>query len=147
MTLTTTTNKVGGATRRFALLVALAFALALAFASPAHAATITVNSTADKVVEDDGLCTLREAINAASNDTSAGTIAGECAAGSGADTINIGVTGTVNLTGVLPNLASNLQIEGPGADRFTVRRGDATGHYRVFTVTGGSVVSISGITI
>jgi VCBS repeat-containing protein len=35
---------------------------------------------------------------------------------------------------------------GPGADRFTVRRSTG-GDYRIFTVTSGSVVSISGITI
>ena len=62
------------------------------------------------------------------------------------DVINIGVTGTVNLTGALPNLASNLEIEGPGADQLTVRH-DTGGDYRIFTVTSGSEVSISGITI
>jgi hypothetical protein len=35
---------------------------------------------------------------------------------------------------------------GPGADQFTVRR-DTGGAYRIFTVSSGSVVSISGITI
>ena len=52
----------------------------------------------------------------------------------------------LQLDGALPELSSNLQIEGPGADRFTVSR-DSEGVYRIFTVTSGSVVSISGITI
>jgi CSLREA domain-containing protein len=114
--------------------------------SPAWASTITVNSPADDADPNDGECTLREAITAANTDTSSGMAAGECAAGSGDDGIDIGLTGTVNLTGALPNLSSNLAIAGPGADEFTVRR-DSGGDYRIFTVTSGSVVSISGITI
>ena len=49
-------------------------------ASPAQAATITVNSLADTTA-DDGQCTLREAITAANTDNASG----ECAAGSGWD--------------------------------------------------------------
>jgi VCBS repeat-containing protein len=80
-------------------------------------------------------CSLRGAIIAAN-------------ANSGDDTIYLlGVSGTVNLTKALPDLSSNIDIEGPGADQLTVRRGDATGNYRIFTVPSGSVVSISGITI
>ena len=59
----------------------------------------------------------------------------------------LGVSGTVNLTKALPDLESNTEIEGPGADQLTVRRDETTGDYRIFTVTSGSVVSISGITI
>jgi CSLREA domain-containing protein len=57
------------------------------------AATITVNSTADTAAND-GLCTLREAINAAKNNTASGAAAGECVAGSGADTIAFNISGT-----------------------------------------------------
>jgi predicted outer membrane repeat protein len=52
----------------------------------------------------------------------------------------------VQLTGALPNLSSNIEIEGPGADQLTVRR-DTGGDYCIFTVTSGSAVSISGITL
>ena len=121
--------------------------------SPAWASTITVNSLADDADPNDGECTLREAIASANTHTTSGAAAGECAAGSGDDVIDVGVTGTVNLTGVLPDLSSNIaglvgniKIEGPGADEFTVRR-DSGGDYRIFTVTSGSHVSISGITI
>jgi CSLREA domain-containing protein len=115
--------------------------------SPAWANTITVNSLADDADPNDGECTLREAITAANTDTSSGMATGECAAGSGDDGIDIGLTGTVNLTGALPNLSSNLAIAGPGADEFTVRR-DSGGNYRIFTVTGDTtVVSISEMTI
>ena len=125
----------------------LMWGLLFAYASsPALAATLTVNSLSDTTAND-GQCTLREAIfNANANDQSGST---DCAPGSGSDTIRVGVTGTVQLTGELPNLSSNLQIEGPGADQFTVRR-NTGGDYRIFTITSDvsePVVSISGITI
>jgi CSLREA domain-containing protein len=62
-----------------------AFLIGLFFAtsSIAQAATITVNSLANTAAND-GVCTLREAITSANNN-SAGTT--NCTAGSGADTI------------------------------------------------------------
>jgi CSLREA domain-containing protein len=66
--------------------------ISFAHISTVHAAsTIVVNSTADTVA-DDGECTLREAIIAANDDTASGANAGECIAGSGADTINFNIT-------------------------------------------------------
>ena len=140
--------KIMATTVGAALLVCgLLFAYA---SSPAWAATITVNSLADDADGTDGECTLREAITSANTDTASGTATGECAAGSGDDEIHFALPGTapwtVNLTGALPNLSSTIEIEGPGADQFTVRR-DTGGDYSIFTVTSGSVVSISGITI
>ena len=114
-------------------------------ASPAQAAIITVNSTADDADPTDGECTLREAITSANTDTASGTATGECAAGSGEDGIDIGLTGTVNLTGGVAGPFYHLVIAGPGADQVTVRR-DSGGDYRIFSVTSGSVVSISEIT-
>jgi hypothetical protein len=52
----------------------------------------------------------------------------------------------VDLSGALPDLSSNVEIEGSGADQLTVKRSTG-GDYRIFTVTSGSEVSISGITI
>ena len=114
--------------------------------SPAWASTITVNSLADDADGTDGECTLREAITSANSDTTSGTATGECAAGSGDDVIDIGVTGTVNLTGALPPLSSNIEIEGPGVDQFTVRR-NTGGNYVIFRVGSGADVSLSGMTI
>ncbi len=114
--------------------------------SPAWAATITVDSLADDADGTDGECTLREAITAANTDAASGTAPGECAAGSGEDGIDIGLTGTVDLAGALPALSSDMAIAGPGADEFTVRR-NTGGDYGIFTVASGSVVSISGITV
>ena len=71
----------------------------------AHAATttFTVNSLNDT---DDGTCnsvpncTFREAINAANSNP-------------GADTIDFSVSGTINLTGALPDIIEDVTIEGP----------------------------------
>jgi len=67
--------------------------LVLVLAAVARAATITVNSMADAVVND-GNCTLREAILAANSDTA---IDG-CAAGSGPDVVVV-PAGYYQLTG------------------------------------------------
>jgi CSLREA domain-containing protein len=109
----------------------------------AHAATVfTVNSTGDGSdsnpsdgVCDDGAgnCTLRAAIQQAN-------------ATPGADTINFSVTGTINLTGALPVLSTDMTINGPGANLLTVRR-DTGGDYRIFTVPSGATVNISGLTV
>jgi CSLREA domain-containing protein len=111
------------------------------------ASTITVNSTADVANSSDGLCTLREAITAANNNTASGVTAGECVAGSssGSDAINFSVTGTINLTGALPGISSDISMNGPGSGALTVRR-DTGGTYRIFLINGGNI-SISGMTI
>ncbi len=93
---------------------------------PAQAAgTIVVNSTADDQAND-GECTLREAIIAANTDTASGASVGECAAGSGVDTIefNIGpLDGSVKTitldTSVLPDITSELTIDGYTQDTAT----------------------------
>jgi CSLREA domain-containing protein len=109
--------------------------------------TITVNSTADVVNGSDGLCTLREAITAANSNTASGASAGECSAGSSvsSDSINISVTGTINLTGVLPDINSDMSINGPGSSLLTVRR-NTGGIYRIF-FNNNKNLSITGLTI
>jgi hypothetical protein len=62
------------------------------------------------------------------------------------DTITFGVTGTINLTGALPELTQSINIVGPGADLVTVRR-DTGGRYRIFEVAAGTLVNIYGLTI
>jgi hypothetical protein len=64
----------------------------------------------------------------------------------GDDTITFAVTGTINLTGPLPDLNSNIDLEGLGASSLTVRR-DTGGDYRIFTVASGATVILSGLTI
>jgi hypothetical protein len=61
-------------------------------------------------------------------------------------TFGTGVTGTINLTGALPDLTHSVSIQGPGANSLTVRR-NIGGNYRILTVAAGATVSISGLTI
>jgi len=97
----------------------------------ALAATITVNSNADTVAND-GVCTLREAIIAANTDTASGGAAGECAAGSGTDTIQFAIPGggvhTITLGGSpLPTITQPVTIDGytqAGASQNTLATGD-----------------------
>ena len=63
----------------------------------------------------------------------------------GPDDINFSVAGIINLTGSLPDLSSDINIQGPGSTLLRVRRSTG-GDYRIFTVTAGAIVSISGLT-
>ena len=123
--------KIVAATVGAALLVwGLLFAYV---SSPAWAATITVNSTADDPGADGGMHP-QGGHNLGQYRHGFG--ARECVTGSGDDVINIAVTGTVNLTAALPDLSTNIEIVGPGADQLTVTRPDTAEHFRIFTVTG-----------
>ena len=109
----------------FRISIAFAIALLVAVGGPsgsAQAATIVVNSTADAIA-DDGQCTLREAIIAANNDAASGVSGGECAAGSGDDTIALpfgfyqlsipGINEGSSATGDL-DVRTNMTISGAG---------------------------------
>ena len=63
----------------------------------------------------------------------------------GLDTIPIQVTGTVNLETALPTITDDVEILGPGASAFTVRRAVAP-DFRIFTIGPTVDVSISGLT-
>src|SRR5262245_16406797 len=65
----------------------------------------------------------------------------------GPDAIDFKVTGTINLTGALPDLATDIDILGPGANLLTVARSNSSGFYRIFNVTAGGTVALSGLTI
>ena len=114
-------------------------------ASPPVASTLTVNTLGDQADASVGngicdvdsgtsgdQCTLRAAIQ-------------EANALFGADTIDFSVSGTINLTGALPTLFSDMTITGPGSALLTVRR-DTGGIYRIFTINSGTI-AISGMTI
>ncbi len=62
----------------------------------------------------------------------------------GPDAIDFTVTGMINLSGALPDLSSDIDIQGPGAGLLTVRRSTG-GDYRIFT--NGGTVGMSGLTI
>lgn len=105
--------------------------------------TISVYTLADDVV-DDGECTLREAIIAANTDTGSGSLPGECPAGNGDDVIDLTpLNGTILLTAPLPDISTNMVLQGPGQTTLTL---DGGGKYRVFKISGGDV-TISGLTI
>jgi uncharacterized repeat protein (TIGR01451 family)/CSLREA domain-containing protein len=111
----------------------------------APAATIIVNSTADSAIAGDGSCTLREAITNANdnNDSSSG----DCATGSGADTIEFDPSvngGTITLTSALPEISDDLTINGPGAANLTISGNNSVRH---FTISGDSTVEISNVTL
>jgi hypothetical protein len=110
-----------GAVAAVALLVSVA-------ATPASAASFDVTNTADA-----GPGSLRQAIADANT-------------AGGPDDLDIQANGTVNLRGPLPDLASDIDILGPGADDFTVRRSTG-GDYRIFYVAPGAAVSITGVTV
>ncbi len=96
-------------------------------------ATLTVLNTADG-----GPGSLRQAI------LDANTVPGD-------DTITFasGLAGTIDLVSALPGLSSNIDLEGPGADKLTVQRSQAEGTpgFGIFHVTPGATVTLAGLTI
>jgi CSLREA domain-containing protein len=125
----------------------------LAAASPAAAATITVNTTSD-VVAADNQCSLREAINAANSDSVPFVGPGECAAGSGGDTVAVpGGTFTLTISGPsddgnaqgdLDLVGGPLTIDGIGAGFTTI---DANHIDRAIDVRPGASATIEGLTV
>lgn len=96
-------------------------------------ATIAVANT-----NDSGAGSLRAAIEQANLDPARDTIA-----------LAPSITGTITLSSALPDLSTDLTVDGPGAAVLTVARGDAPGTaaFRIFTVAAGAEVTISGLTI
>ncbi len=104
---------------------------------PAHAGTLTVNSTAD-----DGTgtcttsgCTLRDAtLTAVSGDTI---------------TFSLPANSAITLTSGELLINKDLTINGPGADLLTVQRSSASGTAasRIFEIAANRNVTISGLTI
>lgn len=80
-----------------------------------RAATIAVDTLTDTDV-DDGLCSLREAIQAANTDLAHFG----CPAGSGADRVTIDLTGAIVLTSDLPTITRSLTIAGPATGTLTL---------------------------
>ena len=98
-----------------ALFIALVPVCVMLIGSTLHATdnTITVNNTTDPAsTSGNGFCTLREAINNAN--AKSDTTGGDCAAGTGNDTIVFSVSGTIPLGSSLPAIQNNLTIDGSG---------------------------------
>jgi CSLREA domain-containing protein len=120
---------------------------ALLIVTPAHAASITVNTTLDEDVTNSA-CSLREAITAANTDAAYNG----CSAGSGADTITFDGTvfatpQTIMLSVNLPTITTSLTIDGPDAARVTVTT-NGVGGTRIFAVNAsGGTVAFSDLTM
>ncbi|MEM6327525.1 MAG: choice-of-anchor Q domain-containing protein [Bacteroidota bacterium] len=124
--------------------------LTLLVVSVPTSAQIVVNSTAD-VAADDGQCTLREAITAASDDAASGASAGECAAGDGEDLVQIGIApgSSITLTADLPRAWETWTLEGPtgSADGVTI---DGGGQFRIFELDSNNLQqthTLRGLTV
>ena len=105
-------------------------------ATPAIAATLTVNSLADDTIVGDGLVTLREAIAAATFDQQ--TDLGHN--GAGADTIVIALSGTIAPASPLPAISTPIAIVGPGRDALTLTAASQPASaQRMFFVAGGEL--------
>ena len=116
----------------------------------AVAATIEVSSNADAAA-DDGLCTLREAINSANTDMVSGSMSGECSAGSGSDEIvfDAGVSGVIALASSLPNTLGSITITGPGPAALAIDGSALPAGDRMLTAGQlglSNLVEISGLT-
>jgi hypothetical protein len=88
--------------------------------------------------DDSGVGSMRDAITLANMDP-------------GQDTIQFApaVAGTITLLSALPDLSTAIMLEGPGADALTVARSatEGTPEFRIFTVSAGAEVTISGLTV
>jgi hypothetical protein len=115
----------------FALvLVTLGVALLLQGAglSVVHAATFTVTTT-----NASGPGSLRQAVLDANANLGPDIV-----------TFNPSVSGTIVLTGTLPQIADTLTISGPGASVLAISGNDA---YRVVDIAASTAVTITGVTI
>jgi CSLREA domain-containing protein len=96
-----------------------------------RAATITVNTLNDDTIPAKDSCQLRQAIEAANTDTAVG----DCAAGSGRDSIYIDVKGTILLERDLPAFTEGGRIGGTGVANLII---DGAGQYRQFSFSFGT---------
>src|SRR5258705_5579716 len=135
-------KKLAGTLAGAALLLALG-------QSAAHAATITVNTRVPKIKSVDGLCSLIEAIVNANDDAATHP---DCAAGSGADTIELPAAGTLTVTSTyahyngatgLPTIASEITIDGNGA-RLAAKKG---AQFRLFAVETGGDLTLENVIV
>jgi CSLREA domain-containing protein len=131
---------------RFTLVTALLAALvgSAVHVTPVHAASIVVNSNLDVRANNDGKCTLREAIVAANLNTPSGPVVGECAAGSvGMDSISFADSYTITVGNELPYVISPITITGRGAANTIIQAAASpnTVSWRIFQVASSNVSS------
>jgi CSLREA domain-containing protein len=113
---------------------------------PARAAGLVVSSSADDTTGGNGLCTLREAINNANANSD--TTSGDCAAGSGTDTITFDASlsgAAIMLGSDLPALSDSVTIHGFSlGSQLTI---DGADTFRPFYVNPGVTLALTTLTI
>lgn len=116
------------------------FILLLIIAAPGtRASVITVNTLVDE--NNTGTnCSLREAIVAANTNAAFGG----CIAGGGVDDISVQVRGTIDLTSSLPTITAGVNINGGGADVFTLAGNDTFRLMNILMASPDTMV-LSGI--
>ena len=129
----------------FFMRVVCIFCTGVAFS--AQATTLTVDSLSDLAL-DDGICTLREAITAANDETASGAMNGECAAGDGSDTIEFSIAGTIQPASGLPPITTVIHIDGytaPGASKNTLPLAQGTNAILTIEIDGVNAGNVPGI--
>ncbi len=99
---------------------------------------VIVVDTLDGFDSADGLCSLREAIIAANTDTPNDS----CSGGAGADRIVFGVSGIIPLTAKLPNITSDITIDGSGQSISVSGQGSVA----IMTVDAAGIATLIDLT-
>ena len=132
---------------RFTLAALLASLIGSAVSvTPVYAASIVVNSAADTIAND-GVCTLREALEAAQ----ANFAQNGCPGGSavGADTITFAGNYTITLSSQLPTIVTAVMIQGKGAANTIIQAAASpnVATWRVFQVHTTGSLTLDGVTV
>jgi len=126
--------------------------------TPVHAASIVVNTDVDQTdftIQNNG-CTLREALYAATFDTSQYTKDNKiynlgCTAGSGADVITFAGNYTITVASQLPYITTEINIIGNGAANTIIQAASNpnVATWRVFQVTQTPLgnLTLDGVTV
>ena len=140
-----------------AALAASVVMAAVVLASPAQAAEPIIVNEGPDGVENDGRCTLREAIISANTNAASGTLGGECTAGSatGEDTINFSLGSSARIVvatedlpfeglGSLPPITdpAGLTIDGGSADITLMGK-----WVRAFEIDSGAKLILKNLTV
>lgn len=118
-------------------------------ATAVEASSLVVTTTSDSSTSMDSQTSLREAIAYAATLTGDQTITFSNTAASGVVNFHDGAAHVINLLTEQLTVASNLTIEGPGADLLTVQRSTMGGtpNFRVFEIESGVTATLAGLTI
>ena len=125
------------------LILLVLFACVLAARPRLYAATntITVTTLLDSSTSGDKLCSLREALNNANAQSD--TTMGDCAAGTGSDTIIFSVSGTITVASALPSVANTVEVDGTGQTIDV----DGGGASSIFVNSPGATLTLNNLTI